>query len=148
MVHCKPVGRGRRALKYLSAYLFRVAISEHRLVDVTEETVTFCYRPSGSPHWQLCTLLAMEFMRHFLQHVLHKGFVKIRYYGFLSPGQRPRLQQIRDFFFPTPPSVYPQLADTADADTTTATSASRHCPHCGRPLRLTETIRLALLPLF
>lgn len=106
VVHCQPVGRGRRALRYLAPYIFRVALSNRRLVAMTDESVTFRYRPSGSREWRLCTVSAVEFLRRFLQHVLPKGFVKARYYGFsvpvsgrccvrLRPGSRHRKQPNR-----------------------------------------------------
>lgn len=139
VVHCRPVGRGRRALRYLAPYIFRVAISNRRLVAVTEETVTFRYRPSGSRQRRLCTLTATEFMRRFLQHVLPKGFVKVRYYGFFSPGRRRMLRQIMAWFAPRPPTSPPQ---TGQAETHNATDAQwrPRCPHCGQPLRLTEKL--------
>jgi hypothetical protein len=82
VVHCQPVGSGRRALNYLAPYIFRVAITNRRIVSLAHDaasgqpTVTFRYRPSGSRHWRLCTLAVLEFIRRFLQHVLPKGFVK------------------------------------------------------------------------
>lgn len=62
-----------------------MAITNRRIVSVNntggggEPTVTFRYRPSGSRQWRLSTVTVMEFMRRFLQHVLPKGFVKVRY---------------------------------------------------------------------
>ncbi len=76
VVHCQPVGSGQRALKYLAPYIFRVAISNQRLIQMSDGFVTFRYRPSGSQQQKLCTLSAHEFIRRFLQHVLPKGFVK------------------------------------------------------------------------
>ena len=143
VVHCKLVGRGKAALKYLAAYLFRVAITNQRLISCSEETVTFRYQPTGSQQSRLCSLPPQEFMRRFLQHVLPKGFVKVRYYGFFSPGQRAQLQQIMAWFTP------PQVASlTAQPDTemkqVTATEdapdATHVCPHCGHPLRWTRQL--------
>lgn len=139
VVHSQPVGRGGRALRYLAPYIFRVAISNQRLAAVTEETVTFRYRPSGSREWHLCTVSAFEFIRRFLQHVLPKRFVKVRYYGFFSPGQRQRLAQIRAWFTPpqpTPPSDQPEEIHKK----TTKPESFPCCPHCGQPLRPTKTL--------
>ena len=58
VVHCQPVGSGQRTLRYLAPYIFRVAISNHRLVQMADNTVTFRYRPSGSRQQKLCTLSA------------------------------------------------------------------------------------------
>jgi hypothetical protein len=138
VVHCQPVGRGLSALRYLAPYIFRVALSNQRLVAVTDETVSFRYRPSGSRQWQLCTVSTFEFIRRFLQHVLPKGFVKVRYYGFFSPGQRQRLSQIRAWFMPPPPTPTPDPPD--DTQKTTNPEPFPCCPHCGQPLHLTMTL--------
>lgn len=143
VVHCQPVGRGQAALKYLAAYLFRVAISNQRLIACTEEAVTFRYQPSGSQQSRLCTLAPTEFMRRFLQHVLPKGFVKVRYYGFFSPGQRAQWQQIIAWF--TPPLATSSSSQPAtEAEQVTPTedvpNAARVCPHCGHPLRWTRQL--------
>jgi hypothetical protein len=86
VVHCKAVGVGGSALKYLAPYIFRVAISNHRIVKMSSTHVTFYYRSTKTGKTKTCPLSAEEFIRRFLQHVLPKGFVKVRYYGFLSPG--------------------------------------------------------------
>jgi len=86
--HCNPMGYGRTALKYLAPYVFRVAISNRRLVKMEHDQVTFRYRTSDTGQLRLCTLSAEEFIHRFLQHVLPKGFVKIRYFGFFGPACR------------------------------------------------------------
>ncbi|MFQ5401794.1 MAG: IS91 family transposase [Anaerolineae bacterium] len=141
VVDCRAVGGGKQALKYLAAYVFRVAISNRRLVSCSEDEVSFRVRPSGSKQWRLCTLPAMEFIRRFLQHVLPKGFVKVRYYGFFSPGLRRVLTQIRDFLTPYPVSAAPKKepAQESQAESSAAPGWLR-CPLCGRPMQHTRTI--------
>ena len=95
IVHCKAVGDGASALKYLAPYVFRVAISNQRIVKMSSTHVTFRYRSTKTGKTKTCPLSAEEFIRRFLQHVLPKGFVKVRYYGFLSPGLRNRLASLR-----------------------------------------------------
>jgi len=95
VVHCQPVGTGEAALKYLAPYIFRVALSNRRILKLEDGQVTFRYRETGSRRWKNCTVPAEEFIRRFLQHVLPKGFQKVRYYGLFSSGQRPRLAQAR-----------------------------------------------------
>jgi hypothetical protein len=95
VVHCQAVGNGETAFKYLAPYVFRVALSNRRLVKVEDERVTFRYRATDTGQPKLCTLAIEEFIHRFLQHVLPRGFVKVRYYGFLSAGQRPQLALIR-----------------------------------------------------
>ncbi len=73
-------------LKYLAPYVFRVAISDSRIIKVTERAVTFRYKDSRVGKTNVMTLEVIEFMRRFLQHVLPKGFQKVRYFGFMGSG--------------------------------------------------------------
>ena len=89
-VNCKAVGDGRLALRYLAPYVFRVAISNSRIVKVAPGVdgagvVTFTYRPSGTSSYKSMTVSAEEFIRRFLQHVLPSGFQKVRHFGFAHP---------------------------------------------------------------
>ena len=95
VVHCEPVGSGVGALKYLAPYIFRVAISNNRILKLEQDRVTFRYRDTATGKERCCTLSAQEFIRRFLQHVLPKGFVKVRYYGLFSPGLRKSLKTLR-----------------------------------------------------
>ena len=96
VVHCEPVGDGRAAMKYLGAYVMRVAVSAARIVAYDGQHVRIKYQKVGSSKWRYMTLEAREFMRRFLQHVLPRGFVKIRHYGFMSPNFGVPLQKIRE----------------------------------------------------
>jgi hypothetical protein len=100
VVHCKAVGNGETAFKYLAPYIFRVAISNSRILKVEDDQVTFRYRASDSGHSKLCTLAVEEFIHRFLQHVLPKGFVKVRSYGFLRVAQRVQLTRLRQQLAP------------------------------------------------
>jgi len=82
-VHSQAHHQGHSAFTYLAPYVFRVAISNQRLVGLTDHTVTFTYRKPGSSRPRTTTLDAMEFLRRFLQHVLPDGFMKVRHFGFL-----------------------------------------------------------------
>ena len=95
VVHCKAVGDGQRALKYLGAYVFRVAMSNARIINYDGRTVTFRYRKTGSRRPRRCSLDAMEFIRRFLQHVLPEGFMKIRHYGFMHARCKVTVETIR-----------------------------------------------------
>jgi hypothetical protein len=95
VVHCQPVGNGMAALKYLAPYIFRVAISNNRILKLEDGRVTFRYTASGTGKTRHCTVTGEEFIRRFLQHVLPKGFIKVRYYGLFSSGNRHRLRQAR-----------------------------------------------------
>ena len=72
-MQCKAVGNGRTALKCLAPYVFRVAISNRRLVKLENDQVTFRYHATNTGQLKLCTLSAEEFIHRFLQRVLPKG---------------------------------------------------------------------------
>jgi hypothetical protein len=95
VVHSQAVGDGRASLKYLAPYVFRVAISDRRIVSCEEGQVTFTYRKSGTSHWRKMTLTAIEFIRRFLQHVLPRGLQKVRRYGFLSPNSGESIESLQ-----------------------------------------------------
>ncbi len=140
VVHCKSVGTGRTALKYLAPYVFRVAISNRRLIKLEDEQVTFRYRATDTGQLKLCTLSVEEFIRRFLQHVLPKGFVKVRYFGFFAPGCRKRLAALRQQL---------ELTYACCARETVATQVAADlspepklcCPNCGQPLLFQRAIQ-------
>jgi hypothetical protein len=82
-VHSQANHNGHSACTYLAPYVFRVAISNSRIVGLKDRTVTFTYRKPGSARPRTTSLDAIEFIRRFLQHVLPDGFVKVRHFGFL-----------------------------------------------------------------
>ena len=96
VVHSKAVGDGRASLKYLAPYVFRVAISNARIVSYDNHQVLFRYKKSGSNRLRTMTLDAMEFIRRFLQHVLPHGFMKIRHYGLLSSNCSTSIEKVRE----------------------------------------------------
>ena len=92
VVYAKPPFEApEHVLKYLARYTHRIAISNHRLLAVDDETVTFRYKDYRSRRARSLSLPLGEFCRRFLLHVLPKGFVRIRYYGFLAHAGRVRL---------------------------------------------------------
>ena len=85
----RPFGGPEYVLQYLGRYTHRVAISNHRLVSFTDGKVTFRWRDSAHHNEQkLMTLPLDEFLRRFLLHLLPKGFVRIRNFGFLANRRR------------------------------------------------------------
>ena len=86
VVYSQPPAAGAEVvLKYLARYVHRVAIGNSRLLEVTEETVTFAYKDyrQGGRQREM-TLPGVEFARRFVQHVLPRGFVRVRHYGLLA----------------------------------------------------------------
>jgi len=82
-VHSQANHHGHSAFTYLAPYVFKVAISNHRLVSLTDRTVTFTYRKVGSARLRTTQLDIMEFLRRFLPHVLPEGFMQVRHCGLL-----------------------------------------------------------------
>ena len=139
VVHCKPVGDGKKALKYLTPYIYRVAISNRRLIRMQDGKVTFRYKPRKKP-WRTMTLDVMSFMQRFLQHVLPRGFQKVRYFGFLHPSAKTRFNALKEQLQkkPAEPVDKPDQKNTEPLEN----SSKRHtpeqpgiCPHCGAALR-------------
>ncbi len=95
VVHSQAAGDGRASMKYLAPYVFRVAIGDHRIVSCEDGRVTFTYRKVGSRRPRRMTLEASEFLRRYLQHVLPRGFQKVRHVGFLSPRSGLVLEAVR-----------------------------------------------------
>lgn len=85
----KPFGGPTQVLKYLSAYVQRVAISNHRLRSLDKHKVVFSYRDSrNKSKKRLASLTTKEFTRRFLLHILPKQFVRIRHYGLFSTATK------------------------------------------------------------
>lgn len=138
VVHCEPVGSGLGALKYLAPYIFRVAMSNNRILKLENDHVTFRYRDTETGTEKRCTLGAEDFIHRFLQHVLPKGFVKVRYYGLFSPGKRKTLSalrhQLKDRTSIIPVSTDPLDGHSRSAETGSSARSPR-CPVCGRPMQ-------------
>lgn len=94
-VNSQAVGKSETSIKYLAPYVFRVAISDRRIVKVADGRVFFSYKKHGSNRLRTMDLDAMEFIRRFLQHVLPTGFMKVRYYGFMSPNSVISLEEVK-----------------------------------------------------
>jgi hypothetical protein len=146
IVYAKPpFGGPEHALRYLSGYTHRVAISNRRLVALEQGNVTFRWRDSAHANKQrLLTLSVDEFLRRFLLHLLPRGFMRIRNFGFLANRQRALLL----------PLCFRALAGSADISPRTAPAADHPgsstcwiCPVCGGPMHVVERLSAAqLLP--
>ena len=130
-----PFGGPAQVLKYLARYTHRVAISNNRLLKLEEGKVTFRYRDYAADRQQkTMTLSAEEFLRRFVQHVLPRGFVKIRHYGLLANRQRAdKLHQCRRLLLPLTAVVnatgMPTKATSEKAEI--APAQRPVCPRCG-----------------
>jgi len=92
----KPLYEKDKLIEYLGRYIFRIAISNHRIVAVGKDTVTFKYFDNHDEGKEkTMTLSVMEFIRRFLSHVLPDGFVRVRHFGLHNAACRAKLQQAR-----------------------------------------------------
>jgi hypothetical protein len=94
-VHVQQVGRGAHAVLYLSRYVYRVALTDQRIERFDDHRVIFRYVHARSGETRRVTLPVDRFLERFLQHVLPRGFTKVRSYGLLSPGHRAALDRAR-----------------------------------------------------
>lgn len=119
------------AIGYLAPYIFKVAISDHRIVRTDGEKVFFTYRKHDTHTRKLMSLDGIEFIRRYLQHVLPSGFMKVRHYGFLSGSSKVDLDELRWVVWestgrwPKEPESKPKSKARASAP---------YCPDCGGPL--------------
>lgn len=120
----QPVGSGEPALKYLAAYVYRTALSAERIVADEGQHVTFSYRDNTGKHRTL-KLSAEAFLHRFLQHVLPKGFQRVRHFGWLSPAAKDRYERVRALLDWQPT---PQLS--------TRNPQPPRCPCCKKPMLL------------
>ena len=137
-VNCQSVGTAEATLNYLAPYVFKVAISDHRIVAAEEGRVTFRYKKSHSQRLRTMTLEAMEFIRRFLQHVLPTGFMKVRYYGVMSPTFAVPIEEVKA-------SV--ELAygfRLISPAPNTETLPGHRCRQCGGALRYLRSVRFGL----
>ena len=133
VVYAKPPFDGpEKVLGYLARYTHRVAISNHRLIHLDHETVTFRYKDYRSCRSRSQTLPLGEFCRRFLLHVLPKGFVRIRYYGFFANGTRAQLlSRCRDALGQRENTAVSSTEDN-EGSLEVLPKGLRGCPHCGK----------------
>jgi hypothetical protein len=136
VVDCRSAGSGAAALKYLAPYIFRVALSNNRIVRLADDRVTFRYVDGATHQPKTCTLPALTFLHRFLQHVLPRGFVKVRFYGLFSRRYRPLLAQLRAQLAlkvaAEPSSVVPSRTGLEGL---LPAPALDRCPQCGQVMQ-------------
>src|SRR5439155_1497980 len=144
VVYAKPAfGGARQVLRYLGRYTHRVAISNHRLLVFDGERVTFRWKDYAHGNQQrLMTLAATEFLRRFFLHVLPRGFVRIRHFGFLANRFRTsRLALSRQLLSSSSPTPAPAVTGQASSET----SSLWHCPRWGAAMIVVQRFTAAEL---
>ena len=133
-----PFGGPKHVLQYLARYTHRVAISNHRIIDVTDTHVAFLWKDYAHHNRRrVMTLTHEEFLRRFLQHVLPKGFPPIRYFGFLANRRRGQLLSLcRTLLCKSLPA--------RDTPTAPVASSAEHsiwqCPRCQGSMQILERL--------
>ena len=89
----QKVGNGQALLKYLGAYIYRSAFSSQKIVADDGQSITFAWRDNRKRQ-RTTRLKAEAFLHRYLQHVLPRGFQRVRHYGWLSPAARQRWERI------------------------------------------------------
>jgi len=133
IVNCQAVGSPEASLKYLAPYVFRVAISDSRIIAVEGRTVVFSYRKSGSRRIRKTSLEVMDFIGHFLQHVLPSGFMKVRHYGFMNGSCAIKIARIRRMIIAGLKDISLLISDEV-ANNTEETRRGPYCSGCGGKL--------------
>ena len=150
VVYCKPpFGGPEYVLHYLGAYTHRVAISNHRLVSLAGDQVTFRWRDSAHANQQrLMTLSVEEFLRRFLLHVLPPGFVRIRHFGFLAHRRRAQLLPLCFQLLQSAtasPQAQPPTPGDSEVPSTPSPTSPWTCPQCGGPMVILQRLTAAQL---
>jgi hypothetical protein len=131
----RPFGGPEHVLHYLARYTHRVAISNHRIVNLADGNVTFRWKDYAHKNKkQLMTVTAAEFLRRFLLHTLPRGFVRIRFCGFLANRRRRELLPLCRRLLsacPLPPSPNPTASES---------KCSWCCPLCGGTMIVIEKL--------
>jgi hypothetical protein len=135
----RPFGGPDHVLHYLARYTHRVAISNHRLLAFDNQQVTFRWKDyaHGNKKRKM-TLAADEFLRRFLLHILPRGFVRIRFFGFLANRCRAELLSLCQ-------QLLSQARPSKDAGLHVPEPICWPCPNCSTPMLLIERLPATML---
>jgi len=128
-------------LNYLARYVFRIAITNHRILSMDETHVTFRYKDRKGGRWRTARIEGPEFIRRYLQHVLPKGFHKVRYYGIWHPSHAHHVSTLLGSMILAAILSGRPLSQT-QKEHPPPTGTTLKCPHCGSD----ELILLQQLP--
>lgn len=134
IVHIQAVGGAESTLKYLAPYIFRVAISDSRIISINNRTVTFSYKKTKSRRLRKTSMDVMVFMSRFLQHVLPSGFAKVRHYGFMNGNCAVSIQQIKLMAILCLKLFYQLLDDKVPSLSLSIINKAPYCSSCGGQL--------------
>jgi hypothetical protein len=142
LIALKPAfGGSIQVLRYLGRYTHRVAISNHRLLAFEEERVTFRWKDYHGSKPDTMTLCATEFLRRFFLHLLPKGFVRIRHFGFLANRWRASRLALGRQLLASGGSTEQHVKAHGVPDS----SSLWHCPRCGASMIVIQRFTAAEL---
>jgi hypothetical protein len=144
-VDSRPAGSGLNALRYLARYVFKTATANKTVQLLPEGKVRWNYRDSQTGQRTSIKLQPLDFMRRFLQHVLPRGFTRVRTFGWLHPAAKVRLNRVRALLHKRPlltpaeeqtwnPLAQPDLEPPGDQPVEVGTAPL--CPRCHQTMRL------------
>ena len=131
VAHSLHYGQGQSVvLQYLARYVFRIAITNHRIIDMDKTHVTFRYKDRKGGRWITSRIEGCEFIRRYLQHVLPKGFHKVRYYGIWHTSNNNNVSTLVSPMIVEAMMSGRTPAKTEDKDLVRPVKTLK-CPHCG-----------------
>ena len=132
----EPFAGPHQVIEYLGRYTHRVAINNHRLLAMDENGVRFRYHDYRHNRQKVLTLEGAEFLRRFAQHILPKGFVRIRHFGLMATSKRNQLRELQQAFG----IVVPVVIEKKDWKQICRDHLNYNpdlCPHCGKGMMTT-----------
>lgn len=155
-VDSRAAGSGENALRYLSRYVFKTATSNRQVQLLADGKVRWSYRDSQTGQPAAITLEPLDFMARFLQHILPRGFARVRTFGWLHPAAKVRANRVRALLRQQPlltpaeqqtwqPPADPELG--LPGEPAPVACAAPRCPRCRQVMRLVGSWRPAQFPL-
>ena len=135
VVNCQHVGKGLPALKYLSRYLYRGVLPDRDIINTTDTDVSFRYTDSETQQKKIKTLPVLQFLWQILQHVIPKGFRRVRDYGLLHGGARNKLKKIQLCL------MMASKLDFSLIEPVERKKAQCLCQNCQQPMRFMGIVR-------
>jgi hypothetical protein len=127
----EPFAGPDQVIEYLGRYTHKVAISNHRILNISDQGVTFRWRDYRDNKGKVMRLTGAEFLRRFCQHILPRGFVRIRHYGILSSSKKELLRSLQ-FLHGITPTVLPEKKQWKEICREHLNWDPDLCPHCGK----------------
>jgi len=157
-VGAQAAGSGENALRYLARYVFKTATSNRPVPRLPDGRVRWNYRESKTSRTATVDLQPLDWMSRFLQHILPRGFARVRTFGWLHPAAKVRANRVRallrvkPLLSPAEQQAWQPPPDPIDPDPASAAASENKicsaplCPRCQRPMRLVGTWRAGQMP--